>query len=225
MQRSIESRLAMPLPAPEPREHLHTRTVTCQGFLRKDGLFDIEGHIVDVKTYGFDNEWRGRVEAGTPVHEMWIRLTLDDRMEIKAVATSTDNSPFEACPGILPNFQRLVGLRIGPGFTRETKVRLAGPQGCTHIVEMLQQVATTAYQTMVADRAKALRKLQREADPRPVEIDVKASTEVANAGAPAGDKPRRRPMVVDTCHVWRADGPLVQKYVPDFYSGPKDADT
>ena len=210
----------MPLPAPAPREHLHTRTVTCQGFLRQDGLWDIEGHIVDVKTYGFDNEWRGRVEAGMPVHEMWIRLTLDDRMEIKAVAASTDNSPFRMCPDILPNFQRLVGLRIGPGFTREVRARLGGPQGCTHIVEMLQQVATTAYQTMVGERAKALRKEQKAqaTEPKPAET-------TADPAAPASEKPRRRPIVVDTCHVWRADGPLVQKYVPEFYTGAKNADT
>lgn len=209
----------MPLPPPVPREHLHTRTVTCQGFLRQDGLWDIEGHIVDVKTYGFDNEWRGRVEAGTPVHEMWIRLTLDDRMEIKEVAASTDNSPFRACPDILPNFQRLAGLRIGAGFTREVRARLGGPEGCTHIVEMLQQVATVAYQTMVAERAKKLRQQQKA-------IDAESRIVTGNAGdeAPAPDRPKRRPMVVDTCHIWRADGPLVKKYTPEFYTGAKDAE-
>jgi len=209
----------MPLPPPAPREHLHTRTVTCQGFLRQDGLWDIEGRIVDVKTYGFDNEWRGRVEAGTPVHEMWIRLSLDDRLEIKAVAVATDHSPFQLCPDILPNFQRLVGLKIGAGFTREVRARLGGREGCTHIVEMLQQVATVAYQTMVAERGKALRKLQKaeEAAAKPAEA-------VADPAAPAAEKPRRRPIVVDTCHVWRSDGPLVQQYVPEFYTGPKDAE-
>ncbi|MCW5771748.1 MAG: DUF2889 domain-containing protein [Rhodospirillaceae bacterium] len=206
----------MPLPPPEPREHLHTRTVTCQGFLRQDGLWDIEGHIVDVKTYGFDNEWRGRVEAGAPVHEMWIRLSLDDRMEVKAVAAATDHSPFQICPDILPNFQRLVGARIGPGFTREVRARLGGPQGCTHIVEMLQQVATVAYQTMVAERAKKLRREQPSGD---------AEAKVVTSGGDSrpGDKPKRRPIVVDTCHAWRADGPLVQRYTPEFYTGDKSA--
>lgn len=209
----------MPLPPPAPREHLHTRTVTCQGFLRQDGLWDIEGRIVDVKTYGFDNEWRGRVEAGTPVHEMWIRLSLDDRMEIKAVAVATDHSPFQLCPDILPNFQRLVGVKIGAGFTREARARLGGREGCTHIVEMLQQVATVAYQTMVAERGKALRKLQKAQD-----AAAKPPEAVADPAAPPSDKPRRRPIVVDTCHVWRSDGPLVKQYVPEFYTGPKDAE-
>lgn len=199
----------MPLPAPAPREHLHTRTLTCQGFLRRDGLWDVEGHIVDVKTYGFESEWRGRVERGTPVHEMWIRLTVDDRMEIKEVAAATDHSPFTICPAILPNFQRLVGLKIGHGFTREVRARLGGPQGCTHIVEMLQQVATVAYQTTVAKRAQALRKQQNAAKP----------AEAAADPAQAPDKPKRRPIVVDTCHAWKSDGALVQRYLPEFFTG------
>ncbi|MGH7004137.1 MAG: DUF2889 domain-containing protein, partial [Alphaproteobacteria bacterium] len=214
---------AMPLPAPAPREHLHTRTVTCQGFLRQDGLWDIEGRIVDVKTYGFDNEWRGRVDAGTPVHEMLIRLTLDDRMEIKALATATDHSPFQICPDILPNFQRLVGLKIGHGFTREVRARLGGPEGCTHIVEMLQQVATVAYQTMVAERAKALRKVQKAQAAEAAAGAGAQPPEAADPGTRTADKPKRRPVVVDTCHVWRSDGPLVKKYVPEFYTGADTA--
>lgn len=212
----------MPLPAPVPREHLHTRTVTCQGFLRQDGLWDIEGRIVDVKTYAFDNEWRGHVPAGTPVHEMWIRLTIDDRMEIKAVAAATDHSPFKICPDILPNFQRLVGLKIGHGFTREVRARLGGPEGCTHIVEMLQQVATVAFQTTVAKRAKELRKQQEAAKAKPAEaVADPAQAQSIGSGAEA---PKRKPMVIDTCHAWKSDGALVQRYMPEFFTGPKAED-
>jgi len=212
----------MPLPAPAPREHLHTRTVTCQGFLRQDGLWDIEGRIVDVKTYAFENEWRGKVETGTPVHEMWIRLTIDDRMEIKEVAAATDHSPFQICPDILPNFQRLVGVKIGHGFTREVRSRRGGPQGCTHIVEMLQQVATVAFQTTVSERARALRKRQKAAVSKSAPAEATADPAQVDA-AKAPDKPRRPPIVVDTCHAWKSDGPLVQRYLPEFFTGPKPA--
>ena len=37
----------MPLSPPVGRQHLHTRRVTCQGFFREDGLWDIEGRITD----------------------------------------------------------------------------------------------------------------------------------------------------------------------------------
>jgi hypothetical protein len=216
----------MPLPPSAPREHLHTRTVTCQGFLRQDGLWDIEGRIVDVKTYGFDSEWRGRVAAGTPVHEMWIRLTIDDRMEIRAVAAATDHSPFQICPDILPNFQRLVGLKIGHGFTREVRARLGGREGCTHIVEMLQQVATVAYQTTVGKRAQELRRRQKEERAPRSPAEVTADPARAQDGAAgAAEKPKRRPIVVDTCHAWKSDGDLVKRYLPEFFTGDGKAPT
>ena len=46
----------MPLSPPVGRQLLHTRRVTCQGFFREDGLWDIEGRITDEKSYEHANE-------------------------------------------------------------------------------------------------------------------------------------------------------------------------
>ena len=56
----------MPLSPSVERDHLHLRQVECRGFSRKDGLWDIEGHMTDKKSYGFPNKARGHVEAGEP---------------------------------------------------------------------------------------------------------------------------------------------------------------
>ena len=40
------------------------------------------------------------------------------------------------------------GLRVGPGWRRAVRARLGGVQGCTHPVELLGPLATTAYQTV-----------------------------------------------------------------------------
>ena len=123
----------MPLSPPAPREHLHTRTVTCRGYRREDGLWDIEGHLVDVKSYDFDNHHRGEVKAGEPVHEMWLRLSIDDDMHIKAAEAATDHAPYAMCPDITPRFALLEGLRIGPGFHREVQKRVGGVRGCRDV--------------------------------------------------------------------------------------------
>ncbi len=138
----------MPLSAPAAREPIHTRRVTCQGYRRADGLWDIEGHLTDVKSYAFHTEERGHMEPGDPIHQMWMRLTVDDGLTVQAVEAVTEHSPYRACGSILPNFQTLVGLRIGPGWTRAVKERLGGPKGCTHLVELLGPLATTAFQTV-----------------------------------------------------------------------------
>ncbi|HEY1231550.1 MAG TPA: DUF2889 domain-containing protein, partial [Ramlibacter sp.] len=68
----------MPLPEPAPRRHLHTRAVTYEGFLRDDGLWDIEGTMSDVKTYGFERSDGTDMPPGRPIHGMRIRLTVDE---------------------------------------------------------------------------------------------------------------------------------------------------
>ncbi len=63
----------MPLPSPSvPRKHIHTRRIVCEAFERADGLWDIEANMTDVKSHDVD-----RACAGEPLHDMWVRLTLD----------------------------------------------------------------------------------------------------------------------------------------------------
>ena len=94
----------MPLSPPVGRQHLHTRRVTCQGFFREDGLWDIEGRITDTKTYAHSNEWRGPLKPGDFVHDMSIRLTLDHRFTIVDVEAVTDKSPYQICGNVAPDF-------------------------------------------------------------------------------------------------------------------------
>ncbi|MEK9662811.1 MAG: DUF2889 domain-containing protein [Alphaproteobacteria bacterium] len=191
----------MPLSAPAPRTLKHTRAIECKGYEREDGLWDIEGHLVDTKTYAFSNNERGEIEPGVPVHEMRIRLTIDDTFEIRAVEAVTEHSPFSVCREIAPNFERLVGLTIGAGWRRAVAARVGGVEGCTHIVELLGPVATTAFQTIMPLRERERAKRQRE------------------AGSAAKTGERKRPRLLNTCHAFREDGPKTKEFWPDFYTG------
>jgi hypothetical protein len=200
----------MPLSPPVGRQQLHTRRVTCQGFFREDGLWDIEGRITDEKSYAHSNEWRGQLKPGDFVHDMSIRLTLDHKFTIVDVEAVTDRSPYRICSNIAPDFKKLIGLRVGGGFHREVRARLGGVHGCTHIVELLGPVATTAFQTVSSGKARDLNRAYL----------ARIGKEPKTAGAGAAAKPRPRPYVIDTCHAWAADGPVVKRWAPDFYSGP-----
>ena len=95
----------MPLPNGSPRKHVHTRAIEYRGYEREDGLWDIEAHMADTKTYEFKNDWRGPVKVGEPLHEMLLRVTIDDEFIIRDVVAVTDNSPFEMCPDITPEYK------------------------------------------------------------------------------------------------------------------------
>ena len=184
----------MPLSEPEAREPIHQRQISCRGFRRDDDLWDIEGHLVDTKTYTFPNRFRGEIKAGEPIHEMWLRLTLDDALCIRSVEAKTDAGPFAQCPDITDAFRRLEGLTIEPGFTQRVQELFRGPDGCTHHVELVRSVAATAVQTLFASRR-----------------DGKA------ARAQNG-----RPRFLDTCHALASDGPVVRDHWPKFYTGPEE---
>jgi len=184
----------MPLSEPVPRTHLHTRNVECRGYLRDDGLWDIEGRLVDAKTYAFSNRDRGEIGAGEPVHGMWLRFTIDDAMRIHEVEAVTDHGPYGICPAITSNFKRLEGLTIGPGFRRAVRERVGGDQGCTHLVELVGPVATTAFQTMVARRRL-----------KGAEGDSRSGSE--------------RPPFLGTCHALATGSPVVKEQWPEFYTG------
>ena len=171
---------------------MHHRTVRCSGYLRDDGLWDIEGHLVDTKTYDLPNEDRkGGIPAGEPLHEMWIRLTVDTDLLVHDVEARTDHGPYSLCGDIVENFKALKGLSIEAGWTLKTRKLLGGIKGCTHLLELLGPIATTAFQTVYAARAK-----REEGKPFP-----------------------KRPGLIDSCHAYAADGPIVKRRWPRFYTG------
>jgi hypothetical protein len=138
----------MPLSPPASREPIHRRTILCRGFLRADGLWDIEAHLRDEKAYAFVSEGRGRLEPGDPVHDMSIRVTIDEAMMIRAIEVASDATPFRPCASVVPNFQRLVGLRLGRGFRAKLAALVGGTEGCTHLIELFGPIATTAFQAI-----------------------------------------------------------------------------
>jgi hypothetical protein len=192
----------MPLSPAVPRNSIHTRRIECHGYLREDGLWDIEGRITDVKSYPFHNEWRGQMEPGTPIHDMTIRLTVDNEFVVRAVETVMDGTPYPICPEVNPNFQRLVGLQIQSGWRRRVRDLLGGTQGCTHMVELLSPLATVVLQTI-----------------RP----YKRYLVKQNLATGESDPTVRRPQQIDTCYSWSREREVVRRFLPDHHAGtPED---
>lgn len=184
----------MPLSSSTPRQLFHNRLVECWGYQREDGLWDIEGHMVDTKTYPFPNEDRGgTIQPGEPLHDMWVRLTVDEQLQVRDIEACIDSSPFALCPAITGRYRQLIGARIGPGWSLRLKELFTGINGCTHLTELLGPVATTVFQTVYGKRYD--------------EDDAKAPED------------RSAPPVLDTCHALASDSPIVKQRWPHAYTG------
>src|ERR1700722_14039236 len=152
----------MQLSQPADRERLHTRSIEINGYHRADGLYDIEAHLTDTKSFGQTNSDPAHIEPGEPIHDMRLRLTLDEQMHIKAVEAVSDKTPYAMCPTAAPNFTRLIGMQIKAGFLREATHAVGGTIGCTHLRELLQQMATIAFQTI--NPSKVRREMAAQGD-------------------------------------------------------------
>lgn len=183
----------MPLPAPALRSLFHTREVIYRGFRREDGLWDLEGTLCDQKAYAVTLYGQPPRPAGRPVHDLAVRLTLDDQFIVRAAVSSMDATPFTECLQARAPIERLVGARLGPGWRQAIERAMGGVEGCTHLRELLSNMATAAYQTIPSGLAH----LQGRTDvPHPVSTDP--------------------PHHLGGCITWDVDGPVVQRHYPQF---------
>jgi hypothetical protein len=187
----------MSLSKAKPRRHIHTRSIRCDAYQRDDGLWDIEGIITDTKSYSFENQDRNGVAAGEAVHQMRVRLTVDDELVVQSAEAFTEAAPFNMCGNIAPDYSKLAGLKIGAGWRKNVTARLGGTHGCTHISDLvLGPLPVTAFQAVIPARRK------RENE------------------AVSGVKPT----TLDTCHALASTSPVVQSRWPEFYVEPTSAD-
>jgi len=179
----------MPLTPAVERKQLHSRNIICQGYLRNDGLWDIESRLIDSKSYDFPNQDRGgSIHAGEALHDLSLRVTIDSQLLIHQVEASSDATPYNYCKQVENNMAGLAGLQIAPGWMRKVRQRIGGKDGCTHLTELLTIIATTAFQTLSYER---LNKTDQQAKPR----------------------------YLDSCLSYASDSPVVKNHWPKFYTG------
>jgi len=179
----------MPLPVSNvERELRHTRRVRYEGYKRADGLWDIEAHLTDLKNHDFQLK-TGVRRAGLPVHEMWLRVTIDRRFNVVDAHATMDAIPYpDGCEKIPPAYKKLVGLNLTRGFRKQTWELLGSVRGCTHLTEMLAGLPTAAIQTFAGEMSE-----EREDGSKPFQLDQ--------------------------CHALETSSDTVKKWYPKWFKG------
>ncbi|RZJ57465.1 MAG: DUF2889 domain-containing protein [Acidovorax sp.] len=147
----------MPLSPPAPRTLKHVRRVNYQGFERDDGLWDIEGELHDSKAYDAPSfrDPTGTRRAGDPIHHMWLRVTVNRQLVVQAIDVAMDAHPLKDCTAAQPSLQRMVGCSMARGWRQSIQKHLGGVESCTHLRELLFNLATAAFQSVPAVFASA----------------------------------------------------------------------
>ena len=187
----------MPLSSPVDRREVHRRVIDMKTYARDDGLFDVEAHLVDTKPFDFKPfAWPEPVRAGQHLHDLWIRMTVDDDYVVRAIEASSDVTPYAVCKGAQDTLSVLVGEPLARGWSAKVKERLKGAASCTHLMEMLIPMATTALQGMWG-------------------ADVSRLVKIAGEGG-AGK--------VDSCYAYERSRDVVKVQYPEHYVPVEERD-
>jgi len=186
--------MALPTAASE-RQLKHRRNIDVQIYARGNGLWEVDAHLTDVRQN--DTQMAtGVLPAGRPIHDMLLRLVVDERCNILEAGAQTTSMPYLGqCDAYGDVYSRLVGLNLMKGFRQAVKERVGGAQACTHITELALVLPTAVVQAFAGDV-----------------IDTRGA-----------DADSTQPFQIDRCHALRADSPTVQTYYPRWYRAAKTA--
>ncbi len=175
---------------------VHTRKIEINTFDLGNHRVLVEGELEDTRRPPSSAE---ESETGPfLVHHLVARIWVQGPdLTISAVDAGMKRIPRQECPEVLPAVQKLVGLKIITGFTQKVKDLIGNVKGCSHLTNLfltLGPVAVQGYWAAYGRRPEA-RSLDNPAISR----------------------------VIDSCHVWRKDGPYVQSLIAAMGKGKKGA--
>jgi Protein of unknown function (DUF2889) len=186
----------MPLSPPLSRQLRHRRAIRAEAFERDDGLWDIEACLTDHKPRDVALG-PGVRPNGLPIHELWLRITIDRKLTVVDAEASSDWVPYPGhCEAANPAYRALIGLNLLNDFRRHARRLLAGTAGCTHLTELCSVLPTVAIQAFAGD----VRNTRGGANALP-----------GKAGLGSASEP---PFQLGGCQALRFDGEAVQRFYP-----------
>src|SRR6187431_3152078 len=95
------------------REEIHHRQVDLRFYKRSDGLYEVEGRLVDTKAHPFRRQLSADdMPPGTALHDIVVRLVIDDNMLVHDAQATMNATPFAVCSGASETLHPLRGLSI-----------------------------------------------------------------------------------------------------------------
>jgi hypothetical protein len=171
------------------RERLHSRTMTIETFDTGEETITVEGTLEDRRFFSSRAFSRsGTVEPGF-IHHLTVTMKLAlPRLEITDIEAGMPVIPHAECIEIKDAVKRLKHIVIRPGFTDEVQRLFGKTQGCIHMMNLILAMGSAAVQGMWSYYS---RKKMDDGQAKMPDVD--------------------ETMLLDSCWVWRKDGPFVEK--------------
>jgi len=160
---------------------VHTREISIRTSDLGDHDILVEGSLIDHRNQPRPIETSGESEL---VHHMVIRLKVKGPLMLIEQAEATmPHHPRKECPEMLPWIRNLEGLRIAPGYSMKVKKVIGGTKGCAHLTSLVIAMGESAVQGYWAAYERGRLGIREETIKK----------------------------FINTCHLWKEDGPIVKK--------------
>lgn len=174
-------------------EKVHSRTLEIFTYPMEDRGIIVAGELMEKRLqpyYGVS----GEIRAPHTVHHMIIRMLIEGlTFTITEIEVEMPGVPREDCLETAQFLNRLVGMNIASGFTLKARETVGGRQGCAHLLALLTAMAPAAVQGFW---------VHHTAKPMVNETSARLLEQY----------------LVDTCWVWRREGPLATDLLRDVAS-------
>ena len=188
---------------------INNRKIDIMGYADELGeYFEIHGEIRDLRQYDSFNTMRGNIPFGEPLHYMQVMMRANRDKEILDITAKTHHAPFtRCCVGAADQYHILIGLKIAPGFKQKMRELLPANLQCTHISELLPQMATVLFQTIHA-------------------YDQKFKAHIPNSNGTNSNEIKKSDeklakYMLNSCHAFHENSDVVKTLMPAFYKGDK----
>ncbi|MGH8781007.1 DUF2889 domain-containing protein [Paraburkholderia sp.] len=207
----------MPLSPPVSRQLRHRRAIHAEAYERTDGLWDIEACLTDQKPRDVALA-SGVRPNGLPIHELWLRITIDRKLNVVDAEASSDWVPYPGqCEASNPAYRSLIGLNLLNNFRRDTARLLGGIGGCTHLTELCAVLPTAAIQAFAGDVWNTGSGGPGGSRTAGTTSDDATASANQRAGANADPRTDQPPFQLGRCHALRFNGEAVRQFYPRWY--------
>jgi hypothetical protein len=167
---------------------LHTRNIEVSAYDYDGQRIIVEGCLKDER-FQKSHVITGETFPPGVIHHMCIRLLINcSNLMIEDVDVDLISVPRELCREAIECLAPVKGLTITKGFTSKVKKIAGDNKGCTHLVELLLVMAPAVIQGFAAYQSQ-----------KPSDFDSDHAKMVLK-------------YLVNTCHAWREDGPVVEMH-------------
>ena len=165
---------------------IHTRNIEVSTYETDTEDLIVEGILKDhllISHYDSSGEKR----PPKTIHHMVVRMLIGAAsFHIDDIEVEMPAFPHKGCDETAKSLGQIKGMNIAPGFTDKVKNMIGGTQSCSHLKTLVLSMASAAVQGFWVHRTKAPGRSGKTPD-------------LMNR------------YVIDTCWVWRKNGPLVRR--------------